>query len=178
MRVQPKKERGIMLPLILSLLLLGGLAAPAAAQIYKYTDSNGVVRYTNDPTQVPKDQLSQAKKNAIPEIKSKPSKKPAPQPVSAKPPEKKAGPEGPKIDFSKEAAALEKEYKELMTEKEQIEKDTATYSKRYKTRKRKAASRKKLNELEAQKAEWDKKFTDYQAKKKALDLLKEKAAKK
>ncbi len=46
-----------MLPLILCLLLLGGITAPASAKIYKYTDKNGVVRYTNDPTQVPEDKL-------------------------------------------------------------------------------------------------------------------------
>ena len=94
-------------------------------------------------------------------------------PQEAVPP---AGPEKPETDLSREAQALEKEYKELMTEKEQIERDTATYTKRYKTRRRKGVSRKKLKELELQKAEWDKKFIDYQAKKKALELLKERAA--
>ena len=166
-----------MLPLILCLLLLGGISAPASAEIYKYIDKNGVVRYTNDLTQVPEDRLPDAKRNAIPEIKSTPSNTPAPQPVQpvpAKPPLKKMA--GPERDFSREAQALEKEYKELMTEKEQIERDTATYTKRYKTRKRKGVSRKKLKELELQKAEWDKKFIDYQAKKKALELLKGKSA--
>jgi len=166
-----------MLPLILCLLLLGGISAPASAEIYKYIDKNGVVRYTNDLTQVPEDRLPDAKRNAIPEIKSTPSNTPAPQPVQpvpAKPPLKKMA--GPERDFSQEAQALEKEYKELMAEKEQIERDTATYTKRYKTRKRKGVSRKKLKELELQKAEWDKKFIDYQAKKKALELLKERAA--
>ena len=178
-----------MLPLILCLLLLGGITAPASAQIYKYIDKNGVVRYTNDLTQVPEDRLPGAKRNAIPEIKSTPPTTPAPQPdrpVPAKPPlepakpplEKMAGPEKPDADLSREAQALEKEYKKLMAEKEQIERDTATYTKRYKTRNRKGVPRKKLKELELQKAEWDKKFIDYQAKKKALELLKEKAAKK
>ena len=169
-----------MLPLILCLLLLGGISAPASAEIYKYIDKNGVVRYTNDLTQVPEDRLPDAKRNAVPEIKSTPSNTPAPQPVQpvpAKPPLKKmARLEKPEMDLSQEEQALEKEYKELMSEKEQIERDTATYTKRYKTRKRKGVSRKKLKELELQKAEWDKKFIDYQAKKKALDLLKEKAA--
>ena len=166
-----------MLPLILCLLLLGGITAPASAQIYKYIDKNGVVRYTNDLTQVPEDRLPGAQRNAIPEIKSTPPNTTAPQPEQP-PLEKMAGPEKPDADFSREAQALEKEYKELMAEKEQIERDTATYTKRYKTRNRKGVSRKKLKELELQKAEWDKKFIDYQAKKKALELLKEKAAKK
>jgi len=71
---------------------------------------------------------------------------------------------------------LEKEYKDLMAEKERIEKEIAIYSKRYKTHSRKGVSRKKLMELEAQKAEWDKKFQEYQAKKIALEMSDREAA--
>jgi|GEM_PF-3152449 hypothetical protein len=170
-----------MLPIILCLLLLGGIAVPAPAEIFKYIDKNGGVHYTNDPTQVPEDQLTGAERNAVPEIKSPPAAVPAPQSSPEekikKTKETTKAPQKPEMDFSLKKQDLEKKYKALMTEKEQIEKDTATYTKRYKTRKRKGVSRKKLKELKLQNAEWEKKFIDYQAHKKALELLTEKAAK-
>jgi len=162
-----------MLRLIFLLLILAGYCAPVYAQIYKYIDKDGVVRYTDDITKVPEDQQATAEQYAEPESSpTSPTPPVAPQ-MPPVPPPKAAQPQK---DLSEQKQMLEKEYKDLMAEKEWIEKETAIYSKRYKTRSRKGVSRKKLNELEAQKAEWDKKFLDYQAKKKALEMLDGEAA--
>ena len=94
---------------------------------------------------------------------SKPQPMPRQSPVPTAP-----EPEKPAKSASKGAGALDIEYKDLMIEKERIDKELAAYSKRYKTRSRKGVSRKKIMTLESQKKEWEKKFNDYQARKKAL----------
>ncbi len=163
---------------ILPILLLASLCAPASAQIYKYIDKDGGVRYTDDLSKVPEAQQETAKRYAQPEIKSSPKASTGPKvtPVPTTPPVKKAA--TPPKRLSDQQQALENEYQELMAEKKQIENEIAIYSKRYKTRKRKGVARKKLKELEFQKAEWEKKFQDYQARKKALETSDEKEAKK
>ena len=83
-----------------------------------------------------------------------------------------------KKEIEKRRQELDKEYKALMAEKDQIEKDISTYSKRYKTRRRKGVSRKKLKELEIQKSKWEDKFLEYNANKKAFEFLEEKATQK
>ena len=64
---------------------------------------------------------------------------------------------------------LEIEYNALMEEKERIEKETAYWSKRYKTRKRKHVARGKLKELHTQKQEWEKQYRLYEKKKAAIN---------
>lgn len=156
---------------LLSILLLACLSAPASAQIYKYSDKTGGVRYADDISRVPEDQQAAAERHAVPEIQSPPAAVPAPpqlQPVPDTQDMKKAA--EPEKDSAEQARALEKEHQELMAEKERIEKEIETYSKRYKTRSRKGVARKKLQELELQKAEWDQKFQDYESRKEALDV--------
>ena len=168
---------------ILFLLLpLTLLIEPASAQFYRYTDKEGVVRYTDDLTQVPEDQQAEAKKYI--EIKSTDtgdSKKTIIQnpPATGKPEitsKESVQPKTKKKNLTKGEEELEKEYNALMKEKEQIEKDTETYSKRYKTRARKGVSRKKLKELKEQEAMWEKKFSDYKARKKALEMPEQKSS--
>ena len=163
---------------ILPILLLASLSGPASAQIYKYIDKDGGVHYTDDLNQVPEAQQETAQRYAEPESKSSPKAPTGPKvtPVPATPPVKKVA--TPPKRLSDQEKALEIEYQELMAEKKRIENEIATYSKRYKTRKRKGVSRKKLKELEFQKAEWEKKFQDYQDRKKALEISDKKEAKK
>ena len=158
------------------------LCSASFAQIYKYTDKDGVVRYTNDPASVPENQRNDVKKYE--EIKSpktdtgevkkknKQKTKAKTQKASKQSAPSKAESQG----IAKQKQELEKEYTALKKEKEQIARDKATYSKRYKTRARKSVSRKKLMALEQQEKEWEKKFSDYKAKKKALDMLKQKGS--
>jgi len=157
---------------------LWGLGLTADAQIYKYTDPNGVLRYTDDLTQVPEAQRPSVEKYQ--ELESPPLDPQPPGKATQKaPPSKPPGDDArgesenqkPETGTPPEnlKQALDAEYKALMKEKEQIEKETETYSIRYKTRARKAVARKKLKELEEQRVQWEKKFDAYQAQKKALE---------
>ena len=56
-----------------------------------------------------------------------------------------------------------------MKEKEEISESIRQWSKRYKTRRRKGVSRKKLKELDVMEMEWEKKYQTWENKKSALD---------
>ena len=169
--------------LIFTVFLFIFLCGPSLAQIYKYMDKDGVVRYTDDLSKVPENQQDEGKKYE--EIKNPKTdntdiKKPIIQKTPADAKTKKASKQPARSkaetkDLANQKQELEKEYIALMNEKKQIAKQMETYSKRYKTRARKSVSRKKLIELEQQKKEWGGKFNDYKAKKKALEMLEKKS---
>jgi hypothetical protein len=163
-------------------LLLTFLCGPASAQFYRYIDKDGVVRYTDDLSQVPEDRQAEVEKYVDTEDTqtggkdSKKTVKPeTPDQVKQEKKLKKPGSaQAEKKALKEQKKELKNEYQALMKEKEQIARDIETYSKRYKTRARKSASRKKLIELKAQEVEWEKKFNDYKAKKRALEMLEQK----
>ena len=163
---------------IVLLLILAIFSTSASGQIYKYTDKNGVAHYVDDLIKVPEALRPEAEKHeelASEETEKAEIKKPPPIREPKQPSKQKIESDQEKKEIEKQSQELEKEYKSLMDEKDQIEKDIATYSKRYKTRRRKGVSRKKLKELEIQKSEWEEKFLEYKAKKKVLEILEEKA---
>ena len=162
---------------IVLVLILAFFSTPASGQIYKYVDKDGVPRFVNDLNKVPEEYRLEAEKYE--ELESKDSnqtetQKPPPIKQPQQPLKQKIESDQTKKEIEKLRQELKKEYETLMAEKDQIEKDIATYSKRYKTRRRKGVSRKKLKELEIQKSEWDEKFLEYEAKKKALEILEQK----
>lgn len=161
------------------------LSVPTFAQIYQYTDKDGVVRFTDDIMKVPEDQRDRVKRHK--EIQSSPesqteSAEPI-KPVRNKPPSSLKEPEKPdkndetlkeikkQIDSLKKE--LEEEHKALIKEKDQIAADTEKWKIRYNTRKRKSVARGKLKELELQRAEWEKKNQAYEKKKKEIQDLQE-----
>jgi hypothetical protein len=158
------------------------LSAPVAAQIYKYTDKDGVIHVTNDLMKVPKDQRDHVEK--IDEIKSSPPAKPTTPPKTK--PIRKKSPSNPaktnqaeakinetevKKQIEQKKKELEDEYKTLMEEKAQIDIDTKNWQKRYNTRRRKSVARGKLKALKVQEAEWQEKFEAFEQKKNDLQLL-------
>lgn len=86
------------------------LAAPAAAEFYKYTDQEGNVRFTDDLNQIPESLRSGA--TAYEQVESRPEESPA-----AKTP---AGTEATKAS-SREASALEQTRQALEEKKKQLE---------------------------------------------------------
>jgi hypothetical protein len=145
-----------------------------SAQIYQYTGPDGVVRFTNDISAVPKDQLPHMEVHD--ELQSSPDTESSPTgPVSLPTKithdasDKKGQTKPEATDIEQKKIELGKEFNTLMKEKMRIEKETAYWSKRYKTRKRKRIARGKLKELHAQKQEWEKQYRLYEKKKAAID---------
>ncbi len=111
------------------------LAAPLCAEIYKYTDENGQKRWTDDLSQVPKEQRAAAQR--IEAEEEKPGQATAGKAKKSKPAPslegKVAVPDGGAADETAELSreALEKEkadldllYQQLLEERAQIEKMT------------------------------------------------------
>ncbi|MCH8932114.1 MAG: DUF4124 domain-containing protein [Nitrospinae bacterium] len=72
--------------LIITVICLA-LASPASAGLYKWTDTDGKVHYTNDPSQIPLDQRNKKdmkKLSSTPREDAKPSTPAAPKPQPAR----------------------------------------------------------------------------------------------
>lgn len=101
------------------------------AKVYRYVDSTGQERFTNDLSTIPADSLSQVTEHD--EIQSDESIPPAQFPT-------RISPVPPRVDtsYQKQALqrkkALEQEYKELLKEKEALDNDKS-FQKRRKKRK-------------------------------------------
>ena len=161
-------------------------SSPVLSQIYKYTDENGAVRFTNDIMKVPEHLRQDVKQYE--EIKSRPedqAKPPKPvKPVKSKAPasvkkskksEKDNKNNKVKKEIKEEIAQLRQELKDehkaLMEEKDQIAADKHMWQKRYNTRIRKQVARGKLKELNAQEAEWETKYQAFEKKKEQMKRL-------
>ena len=111
------------------------LAASVGAEIYKYTDENGQKRWTDDLSQVPKEQRAAAQRIEAEEEKPADARagkaqtsKPAP-PREAKAAVPDSGDANETAELSREALEKEKAdldllYQQLLEEREQIEKLT------------------------------------------------------
>ena len=158
-----------------------------SSDIYKYVDKDGTVRFVDDMSKVPEEYQDNVVREAVSKSDvdsgDDTAKDTGPQLLkeakdtlkrnTGSNAEKKSQPAVPKdktrAALLEEKAALDAEYAALMKEKEEISIETQEWSKRYKTRRRKGASRKKLKELEVMQMEWDKKYKAWQEKKAALD---------
>ncbi len=72
--------------LIITVICLA-LAVPASAGLYKWTDTDGKVHFTNDPSQIPLDQRNKKdmkKLSSSPREDAKPSTPAAPKPARKK----------------------------------------------------------------------------------------------
>jgi DNA primase len=119
---------------IMALLLIIALllTAPVYAEIYKYIDENGQKRWTDDLSQVPKDQRSSAQR--IETEKKKPAgtiaeeagkSQPVPPPgIEAALPNNAEPGEGAELNrdaLEKEKADLDSQYQQLIAERKQLE---------------------------------------------------------
>lgn len=108
--------------LIISLLL----AAPACAEIYRYIDANGQQRWTDDLSQVPKEQRQSAQR--IQSIDTRPADvqaKPE-SPLQSEPGNQGADDQKQSADLSrnaleKEKADLDTQYQQLLQERKQLD---------------------------------------------------------
>ena len=158
-----------------------------SADIYKYVDKNGVAHYVDDLTKVPEAYQDQVVRHIVPKYDVN-LQKDAVKDTNAQPPKKvkktltKESSEEDKGKSQRDALAkknrkallkkkkeLDKEYVDLMKEKDEISESIRQWSKRYKTRRRKGVSRKKLKELEVMEMEWEKKYQAWENKKSSLD---------
>ena len=169
--------------LIALILVLISLSLPVFAQIYQYTDKDGVVRFTDDIMKVPEELRDRVEKykefQGSPESQTESSQQT--EPVQKRTPPSLKKPDKPdKIDerqkeikkqMDRQKKELKEEYQALMKEKDQIANDTKKWQIWYNTRKRKSVARGKLKELELQQAEWQKKYQAYEKKKKDLQDL-------
>jgi hypothetical protein len=154
-----------MVHFIAPFLALLMITATASAEMYRYIDKNGVERFTNDLSQVP--EQFQSTVETFTEIKGTPvdTRSPVPTTNTQPPPKKPAVTGNPSVSSSpstdylrKEKKRLEKEYQDLLKEKEPLGREINQYEKRYKTRRRKPATRKKLKDLKIIERELDKKI--------------------
>jgi hypothetical protein len=148
--------------------------SPVDAQFYKYIDKDGVVRFTDDPARVPEDLRERATEyiGSSPPSQAPDASGPLPAgdtPGGEKPESASSENDSKKDELTARRAALKSEHDALIKEKERIEKETEIFSKRLKTRKRKEVSRSKLEELSVQKMNWNKRYQEYEEKKKAME---------
>jgi hypothetical protein len=97
---------------VLVVLLVPGLAG---AEFYKYRDANGVLRFTDDITEVPEDQRPQLK-----EYKSVVTPEPAAEATEETKGPKKSELEAMAQKLEAEKAALEAEYQAILDEDRRI----------------------------------------------------------
>jgi chromosome segregation ATPase len=156
---------------LLVFLLIGSLliAAPVCAEIYKYIDENGQKRWTDDLSQVPKEQRPTAQR--VESIDETPADVQAePEPQSESKTESKATDE-PEQNAELNRKALEKEkadldvkYQQLLDERKQLEQmKTEPQSKedRATLKERISAYNTKTERYEAQLNEFNKKIQAY-----------------
>jgi uncharacterized coiled-coil protein SlyX len=144
-----KKALWLILPLILC------LCGPASADFYKYTDKDGIERFTDDISKVPEDQR--------PDITSYEESKTAPKPVPA--PEKTLVTTGGNTPSSAEQKeilrkndALNKEYEALMEEGRRLEEERT-----------KATQKKEIEAYNRKVAEHNRKTEQWEQKRKAFN---------
>ena len=175
--------RTLLLIVLLSLLI----PFSGSADIYKYVDKNGIAHYTDDISKVPEAYQNQVVRHVVPKydvnLQEDAVKDPNAQiPKDVKETLKKESSEEEKRKSQRDAIAnknrkallkekmeLDKEYAALMKEKGEISESIREWSKRYKTRRRKGVTRKKLKELEVMEMEWEEKYKAWENKKSALD---------
>jgi hypothetical protein len=150
----------------------------AAGEIYRYTDKDGVLRYTDDIAKVPQNMRDRVKKyEEIQSVPSTESQTTQPADPQVTPPARKKP--NPAVEEQKEVEKqiaqrkkeLEEEYEALIKEKEILDRETRNWQIRYNTRKRKSVARGKLMELKEQEVQWQEKYKAYEDKKKDLKVL-------
>ena len=115
---------------IFSILLPLLFAAYSNADIYKYIDENGQKRWTDDLSQVPVEQRNSAERMETGEMLETPSNAKADDDAPPEPADKIEAESSDTDETNREAlesekTALDTMYKELVQEREQIEKDKA-----------------------------------------------------
>lgn len=158
------------------LIVLGLLAAgPAVAEFYKYVDPDGVVRFTDDPSQIPQSQQKVQKYAEAPpgtaaeapaEAPSEATEAaPEPSPAAAQTPPTFAGSSPPPADLEAWNQALEKQrqeldgiYKGLSAEMEAIESQRAE-----------AKSKAQVKAYNERIAELNRKIEDYEKQRRDLN---------
>jgi type IV secretory pathway VirB10-like protein len=152
-----KKAIWLILPLILC------LNGPVSAEFYKYTDKDGVVRFTDDISKVPEDQR--------PDITSYEESKsaPAPEPVPDHTPKSvtNAPTTAEQKEILRKNEELNKEYKALMEEGRRLEAErkNATKKKEIEAYNRKVAEHnKKTDQWEQKRKAFNKALDEYNAR--------------
>ena len=173
---------------IFLILILGVYPNETLGQIYKYIGEDGAARYVNDYNKIPvlyrpevktyEEKISKEQRsieiNKPPLLKqTKKTIKQINQFYRAKRAKREIDERWQNLykQIDNQIQELNNEYKALMIEKYQIERDIKIYSKRYKTRARKHVSRKKLKELGIQKSNWEDKYLEYKGKKQAFEII-------
>jgi hypothetical protein len=115
---------------ILAILLLFFFAAPCSAEIYKYIDENGQKRWTDDLSQVPVEQRDSAERMETGEAFETPSDPTADDATPPEPGERMeqaiSDTDAPNREaLEKEKSDLDAMYKELLRERQAIEKAKA-----------------------------------------------------
>lgn len=152
-----KKAIWLIVPLILC------LCGPVSAEFYKYTDQDGNIRFTDDLSQVPKDQRTtvtsydeseSAQQTAAPVGKKKDGQQPLEQKQEAG---NSLDAQGKQIQSKKDE--LDKQYQALMQEKARLEAE-----------KEKPKSTDETVQLNQKISELNKNISQYDQKRKALNV--------
>ena len=152
--------------MLLSLCLLAFLFAnPALAEFFKYRDSNGVLRFTDNLAEVPLDQRPGAEsyKEADDYLTPYQKKERAEEArqaseMAAKEKEPALSSEAQRKNLNKTRTELEKEYGELMHAKEALQKEQAQAT----TPEKKAAYKKSVNDLNKRIIEFEGRRNQYE----------------
>lgn len=158
-------RRAVPLVILIS-AVLWMFSAPVSAQFYKYTDENGVVRFTDDLNMIPKEQREE-----IPAYRESKSPEPEAAPAEAETETADTGSllsddeEASEAELEQESKRLEalrgelqQEYEALLQEQERIKPDKAV-----------TRSAAKVKEYERRKAALKERAGKYDAKRKAYE---------
>jgi hypothetical protein len=156
----PKVIKGVM-AMTFRILLIGlflvATAASSSAEIYKYRDANGVLRFTNNLQEVPKDQREKVQSYNEIESEKEPEQGPA-QENSTK---------AQKSEMDRQAEALKKEKELLDQEYAQLEEDRKSLvemSQKEKSAEEDAEFRQKIENFNARIKAYDEKLKVFEEK--------------
>ena len=174
---------------IVLLIWLLTLLSPdlVSADYYRYVDENGTPHYVDSMSKVPEEYQDRVVREVVPKAEETLPEDVVPDTNAQIPDEAKEALNKPNVLERREKAKqeaeekkrqealleekkkLDEEYAALMKERDEITASKEEWSKRYKTRKRKGMTRKKLKELDIMELEWEEKYKAWEIKKSALD---------
>lgn len=161
--------------LVIFLIFSMMLALPVCAEIYKYVDENGQKRWTDDLSQVPKEQrpavqrLESTPESSVDETADVSQKNQTSPPLEGEPADLNAGDPGQAADLSREAlekekADLDSRYEQLLEERKQLEEMKSTElstAAQSELNRRISAYNEKTEQYESQLNQFNQRINDY-----------------